>query len=47
MINSYSFTQSITLTNNSIIANLNQSIDVIVSRCGSVSTFIDWNNSLV
>lgn len=45
--NSYSFTQSITPTNNSIISNLNQSIDVIVYGSENVSSFIDWDNSLV
>lgn len=44
---SYAFTQETTPPNNSIVTNLNQTISATISGTENVSTFIDWNNSLV
>lgn len=44
---SYSFTQVISPVNNSIVTNLNQTISATISGTENVSTFIDWDNSLV
>jgi hypothetical protein len=45
--NIFSFSQITNPTNNSLVTDLNQTISVIISGTENVSTFIDWNNSLV
>ncbi len=44
---SHSFTQVISPTNNSIVTNLTQTISASISGSENVSTFIDWDNSLM
>jgi len=47
IFNSFSFTQDISPTNNSIVSNLNISIQSTISGGENTSTWINWGNSLI